>query len=210
MRIHVDTDIAGDPDDVAALCYLLARPDVELTGVTTVDDPGGLRAGYAVEVLRMAGRHDVRVAAGAEVSSATGRPSGGPPPGDRHYWPTAVRPRPGPLEAAVDLLARSVAAGAVVLGIGPATTLAAAERARSGLLAGTHVVLMAASWHLRRPACRSGRQQTTGTSSATSQPPSRYAGRPAGSPSYPLRRPRRPTSVPVSCPGCGRSAHSAS
>lgn len=142
MRIHVDTDIAGDPDDVAALCYLLARPDVELTGVTTVDDPGGLRAGYAVEVLRMAGRHDVRVAAGAEVSSATGRPSGGPPPGDRHYWPTAVRPRPGPLEAAVDLLARSVAAGAVVLGIGPATTLAAAERARSGLLAGTHVVLM--------------------------------------------------------------------
>jgi purine nucleosidase len=142
VRIHVDTDIAGDPDDVAALCYLLARPDVELTGVTTVDDPGGIRAGYAVEVLRLAGRHDVRVAAGAEVSSATGRPSGGPPPSDERYWPAPVQPRPGPLEAAVDLLGRSVAAGAVVLGIGPATTLAAAERARPGLLAEAHVVLM--------------------------------------------------------------------
>ena len=53
-----------------------------------------------------------------------------------------MRPRPGPLEAAVDLLADSVAAGAVVLGIGPATTLAAAERARPGLLSGAHVVLM--------------------------------------------------------------------
>jgi inosine-uridine nucleoside N-ribohydrolase len=142
VRIHVDTDIAGDPDDVAALCYLLARPDVELIGVTTVDDPGGVRAGYAVEVLRMAGRSGIPVAAGAEVSSATGRPSGGPPPADQRYWPAEVRPLPGPLEAAVDLLADSVAAGAVVLGIGPATTMAAAERARPGLLSGAHVVLM--------------------------------------------------------------------
>jgi inosine-uridine nucleoside N-ribohydrolase len=142
VRIHLDTDIAGDPDDVAALCYLLARPDVELTGVTTVDDPGGVRAGYAVEVLRMAGRTGIPVAAGAEVSSATGRPSGGPPPADQRYWPAQVRPLPGPLEAAVDLLADSVAAGAVVLGIGPATTLAAAERAHPGLLSGAHVVLM--------------------------------------------------------------------
>jgi inosine-uridine nucleoside N-ribohydrolase len=142
VRIHVDTDIAGDPDDVAALGYLLARPDVEITGVTTVDDPGGIRAGYAVEVLRMAGRSGIPVAAGAEVSSATGRPSGEAPPSDRRYWPAPVQPRPGPLEAAVDLLAGSVAAGAVVLGIGPATTLASAERSRPGLLAGAHVVLM--------------------------------------------------------------------
>jgi inosine-uridine nucleoside N-ribohydrolase len=53
-----------------------------------------------------------------------------------------VPTRPGPLSTAVDLLARSVAAGAVVLGIGPATTLAAAERARPELLSGAHVVLM--------------------------------------------------------------------
>ena len=142
MRIHLDTDLAGDPDDVAALVYLLARPDVEVVGVTTVDDPGGVRAGYVHEVLRMAGRTDMTVAAGAEASLTTGRPSGGRPPSDRRYWPGPVAPRPGPLDVALDVLDASVDAGATVLGIGPATTLALAERRSPGLLADAHVVLM--------------------------------------------------------------------
>ena len=139
--VHVDTDVAGDPDDVAALCYLLARPDVEIRGITTVDDPGGLRAGYAAEVLRLAGRDAVPLAAGAEASLTTGRPCGGPPPGPP-YWSAEATPRPGPLEAALDLLAASAAAGAVVVGIGPATTLALLERRSPGALGDTHVVLM--------------------------------------------------------------------
>jgi purine nucleosidase len=141
VRVHLDTDVAGDPDDVAALAYLLARKDVELVGVTTVDDPGGRRAGYAAEVLRLAGHGDVPVAAGAEVSLTTGRSSGGAPPGPP-YWPVEVPPRPGQVDAALDLLARSVAAGAVVVGIGPATTLAMLERHSAGALAAAHVVLM--------------------------------------------------------------------
>jgi inosine-uridine nucleoside N-ribohydrolase len=140
-RVHLDTDLAGDPDDVAALVYLLARDDVELTGITTVDDPGGRRAGYVAEVLRMAGRQDVPFAAGAEVSLTTGRRSGAPPPG-RPYWPTEAAARPGPLDAALDLLASSVAGGSVVVGIGPATTLAQLERRSPGALADAHVVLM--------------------------------------------------------------------
>jgi purine nucleosidase len=141
MRVHLDTDLAGDPDDVAALVYLLARDDVEVTGITTVDDPGGRREGYVAEVLRLTGREEVPLAAGAEVSLTTGQPSGGPPPGPP-YWPAMAPARPGPLEAALDLLAASVASGAVVVGIGPATTLAHLERRSPGALRDAHVVLM--------------------------------------------------------------------
>ncbi len=142
VRVHVDTDLAGDPDDVCALAYLLARPDVEVVGITTVDDPGGVRAGYVGEVLRIAGAPTVPVAAGTAASLTTGRPCGAPPRSDRRYWPRPVRPRPGPVEDAAGLLQESVEGGAVVLGIGPATTLATAERVRPGLLGTAHVVLM--------------------------------------------------------------------
>jgi inosine-uridine nucleoside N-ribohydrolase len=46
------------------------------------------------------------------------------------------------VDAALDLLAASVAAGAVVVGIGPATTLALLARRSPGALGDTHVVLM--------------------------------------------------------------------
>jgi len=141
VRVHVDTDLGGDPDDVAALIYLLARPDVELVAVTTVDDPGGRRAGLVAEVLRLAGRTDVPIAAGAETSLTTGGPVGSVLDGTR-YWPTPVAARPGRLDVALDLLAESVAGGAVVVGIGPATTLALLGRRSPDALAAAHVVLM--------------------------------------------------------------------
>ena len=59
--------------------------------------------------------------------------------------------RPGPLDAALDLLAGSVAAGAVVVGIGPATTLAHLERRSPGALRDAHVVLMG-GWVEQPPA----------------------------------------------------------
>ena len=141
MLVHLDTDLGSNPDDVAALAYLLARPDVELTGVTTVDDPGGKRAGYVGEVLGLARCRDVPVAAGAERSLTSGRPSGRPPSGPPS-WPAVVPAAPGPVDGALDLLAASVSAGAVVVGIGPATTLALLERRTPGALRTAHVVLM--------------------------------------------------------------------
>jgi inosine-uridine nucleoside N-ribohydrolase len=123
MLVHLDTDLGSNPDDAAALVYLLARPDVEVTGITTVDDEGGRRAGVVAEVLRLAGRTGVAVAAGAERSLTGALP-------------------PGPVDTALDLLAASVSAGAVVVGIGPATTLALLERRTPGALRPAHLVLM--------------------------------------------------------------------
>ncbi len=45
--IHLDTDIGGDTDDLCALAMLLGWPGVELVGVTTCSDSGGLQAGFA-------------------------------------------------------------------------------------------------------------------------------------------------------------------
>ena len=78
MKVHIDTDFAGDTDDACAVALILGAVDVELTAVTTVADPDGMRAGYLDHFLRVADR-DVLTAAGAGSSLTTGRPMGGLP-----------------------------------------------------------------------------------------------------------------------------------
>ncbi len=139
--IHLDTDIAGDPDDVCALALLLSLPDAELTGITTVTERGGRRAGYAHEVLRLAGRPDVPVAAGAETGIDPLPLIPGIPDGPE-FWLTAVNPRPNGPDDALELIDRSVKRGATVVGIGPYTNLALYEQKHPGALAKTGLVVM--------------------------------------------------------------------
>ena len=140
-HIHLDTDIGGETDDLCALAMLLGWADVELVGVTTSSDSGGLRAGLARYALRLAGQEGVPVVAGADGSLGGYRF----PPGfsdlDR-YWPEPVAPEPSPPGAALDLLERSVEMGATVVGVGPWTNLALLEAARPGLLASTRLVVL--------------------------------------------------------------------
>ena len=141
MKIHLDTDLGGDIDDLCALALLLAHPDVELTGITTAADEGGRRCGYVKYALALAGRSDVPVAAGADVSLGCFRDRPGYP-NDADYWPEPVAPSPNPLDDAFDLLTRSIESGATVVGVGPYTNLAWLDRARPGLLAATPLYLM--------------------------------------------------------------------
>ncbi len=140
-QIHLDTDLGGDTDDLCALAWLLARPDVDLVGVTTCADPDGLRAGLTVYALGLAGRSDIPVTAGAGGSLAGFRVTAGITDPVR-YWPEPVAPRPAPPGAALDLLAKNIAAGATLTAIGPFTNLALLETARPGSLARAEVVLM--------------------------------------------------------------------
>ena len=89
VRVHLDTDIGGDIDDLCALALLLTWPDAEITGITTVVEDRGKRAGYARYVLDLAGRADVPVAAGAEASLPSFRARYGLPPEER-YWAEPV------------------------------------------------------------------------------------------------------------------------
>ena len=141
MRIHLDTDLGGDPDDACALAMLLGWPDVELVGITTTADAEGRRAGCVAHCLELAGRGDVPVAAGAGVSLTTLRVAD-PFTDDERYWPSALAPRPSPPGAALDQLIQSIEAGATVVAIGPATNLALLEVARPGSLGRVPVVAM--------------------------------------------------------------------
>jgi purine nucleosidase len=141
VRIHLDTDFGGDTDDACALAMLLGWPGVELTGITTVADRSGQRAAYVKYVLRLAGREDVPVAAGAALSLTT-LATADPVFGDERHWPAGIAPSPSPPGAALELLSRSLDAEATIVAIGPYTNLAMLEIARAGSLAQQPIVMM--------------------------------------------------------------------
>lgn len=141
MKIHLDTDIGGDLDDLCALAMLLKWPGLEITGVTTVAEDQGRRAGYAQYVLNLMGRADIPVAAGADVSGGYYRYKPGYPP-DEANWPEPVMPRPGSPDEALTLLKRSVAQGATLVGIGPFTNFALLNEQHPGILRQADLFLM--------------------------------------------------------------------
>jgi inosine-uridine nucleoside N-ribohydrolase len=130
VRVHLDTDFAGDTDDAAALALLLGWNSVEIVGVTTVADPDGVRAGYAQRFLRLAGRDDVRVVAGAGTSLTTGATMGTLPDHDAYWGGEPVQPVYSRDQEAPELIARNVAQGATLIGIGPFTNLARCDSLR--------------------------------------------------------------------------------
>ncbi len=141
MKVHLDTDLGGDPDDGCALALLLGWPGVDLVAVTSNLDHGGRRAGCAEHVLALAGRSDVDVVAGAPVTLTDGSRHD-PTWGDQRYWPDPVVTRPAAPGAAAARLARSIDEGATVVTIGALTNLALLERDRPGLLDGVPIVVM--------------------------------------------------------------------
>lgn len=141
LKLHLDTDLGGDIDDLCALAMILNWPDVELVAVTTVGDDGGKRAGYAQYALNLADRSDVTVAAGADVSLGCYRTRPGWPD-EPVYWPEPIPCAPGPVDRALSLLKRSVEQGAIIAAIGPFTNLALLEKRSPGILRDARLFLM--------------------------------------------------------------------
>jgi inosine-uridine nucleoside N-ribohydrolase len=141
MRIHIDTDLGGDIDDLCALAMVLRWDGAELTGITTVAEDRGRRAGYAQYLLAMEGREEVPVAAGADVAGGYYRYALGYPDEDR-YWPEPIASFPSPVEEALKLLKASVDKGAILVGIGPFTNFALLEQRYPGILKSARIFLM--------------------------------------------------------------------
>lgn len=142
IKIHLDTDMAGDIDDLCALALLLRWPEpVEFTGITTVAELNGQRAGYTRFVLALENRATIPVAAGADNALGFYPYELGLPHAE-DYWPEPVPPAPGPLDAALDLLKASIDQDAVILAIGPYTNLYLLDQKYSGILQQARMVLM--------------------------------------------------------------------
>jgi len=65
IKVLLDTDIGSDIDDAVCLAYLLAQPDCELLGITTVTGEAHKRASLASALCRVAGKQ-VPIFPGAE------------------------------------------------------------------------------------------------------------------------------------------------
>jgi inosine-uridine nucleoside N-ribohydrolase len=140
LRIHLDTDIGGDTDDLCALALLLGSPKVEVVGITTVADRDGGRLAFVRRALQLAGRTDIPIASGA-FQFLGGMPHE-PGLNDERYWPDLDRVEPTSPGEAIDLLYRNAQAGATIIAIGPYTNLGILETMRPGTFAGTDVVVM--------------------------------------------------------------------
>ncbi|MEP7190538.1 MAG: nucleoside hydrolase, partial [Roseiflexaceae bacterium] len=143
-KLHLDTDVGGDIDDLCALAMVLNWPDVELLAVTTNSDDQGRRAGYTRYALGLAGRADIAVAAGADVELGCYRVRPGFPD-ESSYWPEPIPPAPNPLDHALDLLERSIEQGAIIAAIGAYTNLALLEQRSPGILGQANLYLMGGS-----------------------------------------------------------------
>ncbi len=65
-KLLLDTDIGSDIDDAVCLAYLLAQPECELLGITTVTGEADKRAMLASALCKVAGK-DVPILPGAET-----------------------------------------------------------------------------------------------------------------------------------------------
>lgn len=64
-KVLFDTDIGNDIDDAIALSYLLAQPECDLLGITTVTGEPEKRAELASALCHLAGRPDIPIFPGA-------------------------------------------------------------------------------------------------------------------------------------------------
>jgi len=143
LKIHLDTDLGGDIDDLCALALLLRwHGDIQVIGITTVAEAKGKRAGYVRYTLSLEGKDEIPVVAGADVAQGFYRYAElGYPPEER-YWSKKIPPLSNEPDKAIELLKQSIEKGATVIGIGPFTNFYLLDLKYPGILKQANLFLM--------------------------------------------------------------------
>ncbi|MBI1278233.1 MAG: hypothetical protein GC179_08910 [Anaerolineaceae bacterium] len=141
-KIHLDTDLGGDMDDLCALAMLLKWPDLDITGITTTAEAHGRRAGYVEYVLKIAGHSDIPFAAGADLADGFFRYSELGYPPESENWPEPMRLHPNPIDDALETLKSSIEQGAILVGIGPFTNFMLVDQKYPGILKDAKLFVM--------------------------------------------------------------------
>lgn len=141
IKVHLDTDLGGDIDDICALAMLLKWPDVKIIGITTSAEEQGRRAGYVKYVLKLTGRTDISVKAGENVNEQYRFKTLEYPP-EEENWPEKISPSPNSVNEALELLKNSIEAGATIIAIGPFTNLYLLDKKYPGILKKANLYMM--------------------------------------------------------------------
>ncbi len=158
IPIFLDTDIGDDVDDALALAIILNSPELFLRGVTTVFRDAPRRALLAREVLRLFGRDDVPVAAGA--SQPLLEPYEAIPGGahlGRQFEALGQAEAPALEPHAIDFLAERIRQAArdgerpTVVAIGPLTNIALLFARHPDTVVQCRLLVMGGYWKEPRP-----------------------------------------------------------
>ena len=124
IKLLLDTDIGSDIDDALCLAYLLAQPECELLGITTVTGEAEKRAMLASALCKVAGKH-IPVFPGVEYPLlAPQQQPDAPQARALHKWDHDTT---FPRGRAVEFLCQTIRAHpgeVVLLTIGPLTNIA--------------------------------------------------------------------------------------
>jgi len=138
LPVILDTEIGGEPDDAMAL-VVAARELPELALVVTSDELGGQRARFARYLLDSAGRADVAVVAGHQLSA-------NPPYFADGLTPDWVGTPSGDVARAVAEVGARSGGVARWIGLGPLSNLAALLAAEPGLGRRLFVTQLTGTW----------------------------------------------------------------
>jgi inosine-uridine nucleoside N-ribohydrolase len=123
IKLLLDTDIGSDIDDAVCLAYLLAQPECDLLGITTVTGEGAKRAAMASALCRVAGK-DVPIYVGAETPLLVAQQQPhAPQAAALVHWPHTVDL---PRGEAIEFMRRTIRSNpgeVVLLTIGPLTNV---------------------------------------------------------------------------------------
>jgi purine nucleosidase len=141
LKVHLDTDLGGNSDDLCALAMLLKWPNVQIIGITTNTEKEAKRSGYTKYALQVAGIEDIPVKSGSDITSGYYRGQPGLP-NESEYWPEAILSSPNPLDEALELLKASIEQDAIVIGIGSFTNFCLLDQKYPGILKKAKLFLM--------------------------------------------------------------------